>query len=1058
MTAPDPALQGPVRILGGPGSGKTELIARLHRGLVASGTAPDRILVLVRSQRARDDLRRRLAPAGAAAHPVPRIWTIHDAARWIIGSLEADGPGPHVLTGFGTWLAARAALERARPDLRRIAPLHADPACIEDARAAVAACRQAMVGPGLLAERLGRAPVALQELAVIAARSEDVLRAAGAIDLDGAVSLALTRLLDEPGGSAGRFDALLADDAQEWDGAQFHLVCALARGLVPPARLAVAGDPRQAISGGTGGSARWFLEELPLAVAVADWALPGSRRCPPAVLAAAAAVDPGPDDTPPAGDGPPGGDGPRPAGPIAAAPPADVAVVEIWRADDEAAEALGVAGAIKDWVLGGQGRYQDVAVLLRSLTALGPVFADAFASSGVPCHLGRIGWSRHPALAALTAWMRWCAEPHDRERFGAVLESPWGGVSAPARAWLRRRSGAHGFDLLRAVRTESRAAADGDGDEEREEVERVEARMARALAWASPLRRGPVDPEALMVWVGQLAWAIGLFEAAADDPPLADVLRGVDQSLRAITDVEARLRGRPPTLGATLDLLDVALRRATEADLAPDPGRDAVHLLTVGQASGLGFARVFVCGCAAGTFPAPPRPLGLLAPDELSLLLERVPELQDAVQDHDRRLEEEARHLVVALTRASGRVTCTYPARIGGRGVEPSPLLRPLRAAGVLERAIPAAGDVTRTAVAAGLAALVAADPSARPAVGDVPGLDLDGLGATLAPFDPVAGTAAAVPEPLEISATAIGEWLACPRRLYYHRVLRPGPPDLARLRGQAAHRLLELVHRVEDGWRGDPDRFRLVAEEVLERTVLPRLAEAVPSRLAHRALAAWLRRLADRYAHHAVAAAAGGAGEHTLGVEVDFRLELSGVVVRGRIDRARTVDGGRVEILDYKTGLAVPSRAGILATIRGTEAEGPTDWQLPLYGLALLRGAAPALPAGEPALVRNWYVGRTPATGRDPDRPLDRRGLRVDPTAPLSTREAAELRDLPPDELAAFAGRLEEEGRRVARGRFPAQPRHRTRTCWDPRRGCPRADLCAGEGSVGRGHEVPRP
>ena len=47
MTAPDPALQGPVRILGGPGSGKTELIARLHRGLVASGTAPDRNTYIV---------------------------------------------------------------------------------------------------------------------------------------------------------------------------------------------------------------------------------------------------------------------------------------------------------------------------------------------------------------------------------------------------------------------------------------------------------------------------------------------------------------------------------------------------------------------------------------------------------------------------------------------------------------------------------------------------------------------------------------------------------------------------------------------------------------------------------------------------------------------------------------------------------------------------------------------------------------------------------------------------------------------------------------------------
>ena len=1049
--APAPVLRGAVRIVGGPGSGKSTLLASLHRSLVADGVAADRILVLVRSAGARDDLHRRLAAGGPAAQPLPVVRTAPEAARWVLGVVAGGGPEPLVLTGFGTWLAARAALGRARSQLPRLGALHDDPACIEDVRRAVAACRQAMVGPGLLAQRLTGAAPALQELAVLAARGEDVRRAASATDLDGVVGDAVLRLLGAAPGIGGRYDALLVDDAQEWDVAQFHLVCALARALPDPLRLAVAGDPGQAIRGGLGGSARWFQEELPLALAVEDWALPGSWRCPTAVLAAAAALDP---TAPPLEPGPG-----EVAGPPAVAAPA----VEIWRAVDETDEAVGVVRAIKAWVLGGGGRYRDAVVLLRTLGQLGPVFAEAFEQVGVPCLLGRAGWSRHPAVGSLRGWLRWSADPADATLLAAVLEAPWGGLSSPARRWLRDRSSAHGFDLRRTLRAERRRRTGPDpgpggaeGAPHQLELGELEGRLDRAEAWADPLRRGPADPGALLVWVGQVALAVGLFAAAAEDPGLAQVLRSVDESLRAILDVEVRLRGRPPTLAVALDLLEVALGRATDDDEAADPDRDAVPLLTIQQARGLGFRRVFVCGCASGMLPATSRPLGLLAPDELTLLLERVPELQDTVQDPERQLEEEARQLVVALTRAEALVTCTYAQRYGGRPAEPSVLLAPLRAAGVPERALPDIADVTRADIVAGMAAAVLQDG------GSVP-IDLAGaeppvaeLAETLSAFDPVEGRPADLPLPVELATTAVGEWLACPRRLFYHLVLRPGPPGIRQLRGQAAHRLLELVHRDEVRWLGDPSAFLRVAEEHLERSVLPWLASRVPSRLAHRALAAWLRRLAVRYAHHVVGAP--GADQPTLGVEAPFRLQLDGIVVRGRIDRLRRVAEGAVEVVDYKTGRDVPSRSAIVPAVFGSAAAGPTDWQLPVYGLALSRGTVAPLRATVPALLRAWYVGVTPAHVRDPGRPIHRRGLRIDGSLELAGPESAELGELTPADLAGFADRLEREGRRIAGGRFPAQPRHAVRTCLDQRRGCQRSGCCAGAGSVGGGHPVERP
>ncbi len=1039
-----PALKGPVRVLGAAGSGKTAHLAALHGRLVRDGVDPNRILVVVRSAAAREAMERRLARGRPAAHPRPMVCTPAECGALVQTALAGGGPEPQRLTAFGGWLAARVAIEQAQAQLPRLAPLRADPACIEDVRRAVAAFSQAMVGPGLLAERLAGATPALQELAVLAARSEDVRRRAAVTDLDGIVADAVAGLLARPEALADRFDAILVDDAHEWDAAEFHLVCALHRRLPPPRRLAVTGDPRQAIGGAFGKSPRWLVEELPLAIGVSDVVLEGSFRCPAPILAAAAALEPG-------------------AGPLIAVgdertgsqPPAGQHPIEIWRAADESAEALGVVRAIKAWVLAGAGRYRDVAVLVRRLDGLGPVLAEAFAAIGVPSHLGRIGWSEHPGLASLRTWLRWGADPHDPQQFAACLATPWGGLTAPTRRWLERRSGTHGFDLRRtAVVAAGSPAGSGDGGH-LAAVRQLLDRTARAEAGADSLRRGPVDPQALAIWVGRLAVALGLFDAAGEDPTLAAALRGVHAALAAILDVEARLRGRPPTLATTLDLLDVALQRATEEDDG-NPDRDAVHLLTIEEARGLGFPRVFVVGCAAGRLPYAARPLGLLAPDELTSLLERVPELQDTLSEPDRQLEEEARFLAVALTRAASAVTCTYALRYGGRPAEASILLAPLRAAGVPERPLPAFSDVTRSDLVCELVAARTPGPTLADAGADV-AREAARLAAALEPFDPVAGPAAPVTRPVELAATAVGEWLACPRRLFYQLVLHPEAPDVGRLRGQAAHRLLELVHRDEAEGAGDPDAFRRTARRQLEGEVLPWLATEVPGRLLHRAVAAWLERLVDRYARHAVAAAGGAEG--TLGVERSFCLALDGIVIRGRIDRIRHAASGALEVVDYKTG-GLPARTVLLPAIRGSEAEGPSDWQLPIYGLAVSRGAVVPIPAAVPQLIRSWYVGVDPPSVRDPDRPIPRRGLLVDgaDVSELTRAESEELGSYAADELAQLADRLVVEGRRIAAGRFPAAPRHRTRTCLDPDRGCFRSGCCVGAGSVGRGHPVPRP
>ena len=67
--------EGPVLLLGGAGTGKTETIVRRFAGLVARGVAPESVLVLVQMRRAADALRARLEDTLAGGYEELRVHT-----------------------------------------------------------------------------------------------------------------------------------------------------------------------------------------------------------------------------------------------------------------------------------------------------------------------------------------------------------------------------------------------------------------------------------------------------------------------------------------------------------------------------------------------------------------------------------------------------------------------------------------------------------------------------------------------------------------------------------------------------------------------------------------------------------------------------------------------------------------------------------------------------------------------------------------------------------------------------------------------------------------------
>ena len=106
----DPGARGLVRVLGGPGTGKSSLLVDAAVARIRSGTNPEAVLLLTGSGRigagARNALtmallRARPTGAGSAAVPEPLVRTVHSYAYAVLrrSAERAGGPPPRLVTG-----------------------------------------------------------------------------------------------------------------------------------------------------------------------------------------------------------------------------------------------------------------------------------------------------------------------------------------------------------------------------------------------------------------------------------------------------------------------------------------------------------------------------------------------------------------------------------------------------------------------------------------------------------------------------------------------------------------------------------------------------------------------------------------------------------------------------------------------------------------------------------------------------------------------------------------------------------------------------------------------
>ena len=1061
---------GPLRVIAGPGTGKTTTVVAMYlRLLEEHGLRPGQVLLLTFANNAANDLGRRIDALYTTSYDESWVSTFHSFATRVLtthGRLHGI-PAFRLINGFAEKVLMRRVLA-AMPTLEVLEPL----------RHSEALARDALWFIGILKQNLVRS----DDFSTLAATSDSArLRDLAAIYTAYWREQDALHLWD--------FRDVIVDEYQDVDAAQVRLIDQLVQDHVPHPRLVVVGDPNQSIFSFRGTLPAYLDDQW-------QWggnrvALRGNHRSFAPILAGAdrlldryrltpAAL------TPLRGD-------------------ADVPVVHLGReqnATDEAGAVVRRVAALTGGGGGSVGRYRpgDIAIILRSVRRHGRPFEEALRAAGIPHEVGaspnfassEIVRFTIDALGAL-------AHPDEDRQLLRVLASPFAGVPAAdahrllAEAERRRRAATerlHATSLLTVLKHTCFLLRDADpqrwplpwndtvappSPEDRGELERQQtAADSREVNGREPsATRRPVagffellgDEGRAAIhrftwrWVRLRALTDhlpvdALLHRVLDDlgvipelmsPAMADerrdrLLGPLRMLLRAVADhseFQALLGGEPPTLAATIVALEQLLPEYIDELAAPDRAEQGVvRILTAHAAKGLEFPVVFLPAMASQHFPVVPGArsplLGAAEQHWLSATLEGFAAPWPASDDEF--LQEEARLGYVAATRARDLLLLSWAdtyerdeVAAASAFVEPLVDDAPLREYIELRRN-PALG-------------------SAAPPASDA---EAEAFSSWRPWRDPVVATSGS-----HDSSSSITRFLACPRQYYYSSALGMHMESgIAAARGTAFHRALENFHEPENEsrWRHDPALMHRMYREFSEAAIEVHL-ESVEGSLSRRVERDGLNRLFRQYWTSEI-------GERevprTVATEVQFTWHpLADVTIRGWIDRIILLDDGGHEIVDYKTGRKGLSQGDLEKHLGLTDAA-PRDFQLLIYFFGSRDGEVDGLTALRPRVVGLWYPGEMMGGKRDPRIRKTRLivGASAAPNAGKPSRTAPTRVD--DHQLAAGQARIVATVAEIRAGTFSPSPRHDGYTClatWG--KGCDYAWVCPGRVEEPEGYEA---
>ncbi len=974
-------IKGPLRVLAGPGTGKTRALVDLYEQAVLEHVAGrDQILALTFSTGAAAEIGRRIDERLKDDYGEAWISTFHSFC-WRVLRDHAPDPRRMLLNSFQESIVMRDVLAHIDPGvLGELIGVRASDSFARDLLGFVALMKQNLVHPdALVLATEARGSDRLRALAAAYKAYQERLSTAGMVDfrdlITGAIELLQSKdeLCEK---LRSKFRLILVDEFQDVDPAQFQLLQLLA----PPAsrpRLVVVGDPDQSIYGFRGTVPRLLGVDFPAVYGAATITLDECWRCSQEALDAGerllGATQPG--------------RARRDLRSVARVSPPSVVVAHEGDALDEAffcaREIKRIQTAFPDL------RYDDFAILLRSTTALGAPFEEALRALDLPYEVrGSGATARNEVVRFLVGYLESLRKPDDPAAFESALASSLGGVGSRTLSRLRAHAFEQGRPLTRVMRRLMYVLAAKDlqrypipwGGEApadpptlpdyyeyltEAELDALHAAMSARYRLLDRAKRLPLASLAYSVLIedGAMGKLLALeLQAEQRTEAMAD-LRATIDGLEAVEEVHERLHGSRPLLSDLTGSLDTLLSGAADDTEPASARRDAVQMMTVHQAKGLEFQVVFAAGFAHGLFPSEARPHPLLDVEDRSWLEGfKVGFMPSWPSDPDGHLAEEARLAFVAMTRAK-RVYLAYadtylrqagPSVFLGLAAPDAEMKELTRASARLEPADVLLAREAEVIIAAHRETVTEAMGARAEALG----LDVSFIADRDAgePFEPYGRERN--PDHVEIdhfSPTTLNDYLKCPRLYWYnhHPGLAEEPRSVAMERGGFLHDVLEDFHANEAEWRPlEAEGQRGWLETVLQKHLDGYLSR-MDATLDRRREEKQVRSLLENYIRFVTGM------QHirrlgTLALEQRFHLQLDGAEIVGKIDRVNDVGDGEVEVIDYKTGAGKAMRWAYEMYF-GPEMY---DVQLAVYYLACKYGFDDdGKPLGfQPRFLSLWY------------------------------------------------------------------------------------------------------
>jgi DNA helicase-2/ATP-dependent DNA helicase PcrA len=767
---------GPLLVVAGAGTGKTQVITRRIAWLIATKRArPSEILALTFTDQAADEMQTRVDQLVPYGYTDTAIATFHAFGDRLVREFALELGLPSDVRVFSRPETVVFLREHVFDlDLEEYRPL-GDPTRFLDALATLfSRAKDEDVSPdafiGHAAQLAAEAAAAAMaddadpdavaalaeearkrgELARAYASYQALLAANGAIDFGDQVSLALRLLRESPAARElvqGRFKYVLVDEFQDTNKAQSELVGIIAQ---RHRNVTVVGDDDQSIYKFRGAAISNILEfreryrHAKVVVLRRNYRSRGPildasyrlvRHNDPDRLEVRAGI---------------------------------VKKLSAERGSEDAPavrhEAFASGAEEADWIASDIARRiregaspRDVAVLVRANATADPVLRS-LNLEGIPWRFsGTSGLYARPEIKLLLSFLRAVADPNSSVDVYGLAASPlygMGGEDLVGLVNMARRRNRSVFEIMEELgrqpgilrlRPETRAGAAKLVADLREYITLAHERPAGEVLFAFLRGSG---------WLKQLADT----ETVAAEEALSNIARFFDivrsQSMLLADDRAVFFARHLATLIAAGD-------DPPTADI--DPEADAVAVMTIHKAKGLEFPVVYLPGLVTGRFPAVGRREPLALPIEL---------VNETLPEGDYQLQEERRLFYVGMTRARDELLLTHAADYGGqRARRVSPF--------VLE-----ALDLPVAAGASGTGAK-AASPLERIASLQRP---------EAAPAGP---RRYREDEALTLSFYAIDDYLTCPLKYKFGHVLRvPLAPHHSIIYGAALHAAVSEFHK----------------------------------------------------------------------------------------------------------------------------------------------------------------------------------------------------------------------------------------------------------------------